>query len=70
MLGRKEDFYDYVARAELAAPATDGGIARLDDFVACYDRECPHQALTMKYPAELYQPSPYPYRDWRSSTIR
>jgi len=27
--------------------------ARFDDFVECYNRERPHQALGMKYPAEL-----------------
>jgi putative transposase len=35
--------------------------ARFDDFIACYNDERPHQALDMKYPAELYQPSPRPY---------
>lgn len=28
--------------------------ARFDDFLDCYNRERPHQALNMKYPAELY----------------
>jgi putative transposase len=36
--------------------------ARFDDFMDCYNRERPHQALDMKYPAELYAPSPRPYR--------
>ena len=36
--------------------------ARLDEFRDCYNNERPHQALGMKYPAELYQPSPQPYR--------
>jgi putative transposase len=36
--------------------------ARFDDFIDCFNRERPHQALGMKYPAELYQPSPRPYR--------
>ena len=35
--------------------------ARFDDFLDCYNRERPHQALDMKYPAELYQPSARPY---------
>ena len=35
--------------------------ARFDDFVACYNQERPHQALDMKYPAELYRPSAPPY---------
>jgi putative transposase len=36
--------------------------ARFDDFIHCYNHERPHQALDMKYPAELYRPSPRPYR--------
>ncbi len=36
--------------------------ARFDEFLDCYNRERPHQALDMKYPAELYHPSPRPYR--------
>jgi len=36
--------------------------ARFDDFIDCYNRERPHQALDMKYPAELYRSSPRPYR--------
>ena len=35
--------------------------AKFDDLIDCYNRERPHQALDMKYPAELYQPSPRPY---------
>jgi putative transposase len=35
--------------------------ARFDDFIACFNHERPHQALGMKYPAELYQRSPRPY---------
>ena len=30
--------------------------------MTCYNDERPHQALVMKYPAELYQPSRRPYR--------
>jgi putative transposase len=36
--------------------------ARFDRFVHDYNQERPHQALGMRYPAELYQPSPRPYR--------
>ena len=36
--------------------------ARFDEFLDCYNQERPHQALDMKYPAELYHPSPRPYR--------
>ena len=35
--------------------------AKFDDFIDCYNNERPHQALDMKYPAELYEPSPRPY---------
>ena len=35
--------------------------ARIDDFIACFNHERPHQALGMNYPGELYQPSPRPY---------
>jgi putative transposase len=36
--------------------------ARFDAFIDCYNRERPHQAIGMKYPAELYEPSPRPYQ--------
>ena len=36
--------------------------ARFDDFIECYNHERPHQALDMKYPAEIYQRSTRPYR--------
>jgi putative transposase len=36
--------------------------ARFDDFIEDYNRERPHQALGMRYPAELYAPSARPYR--------
>lgn len=32
-----------------------------DDFVDEYNNERPHQALNMKYPCEIYQPSSRPY---------
>jgi putative transposase len=35
--------------------------ANFDDFIQCFNHERPHQALNMKYPAELYSPSPQPY---------
>jgi putative transposase len=35
--------------------------AKFDRFIECYNHERPHQALNMKYPGELYQPSPRPY---------
>ena len=36
--------------------------AKFDQFIDCYNNERPHQALQMRYPAELYRPSPRPYR--------
>ncbi len=36
--------------------------ARFDDFIDCYNNERPHQALNLKYPAELYRRSARPYR--------
>lgn len=36
--------------------------ARFDDFLACYNGERPHQGLAMRCPAEIYTPSPRPYR--------
>jgi len=35
--------------------------AKFDDFIRDYNQERPHQALNMRYPAELYAPSPRPY---------
>jgi putative transposase len=35
--------------------------AKFDRFIEGYNQERPHQALNMKYPAELYTPSPRPY---------
>ncbi len=36
--------------------------AKFDNFINYYNTERPHQALGMKYPAELYTPSTRPYR--------
>lgn len=35
---------------------------RFDRFIQEYNHERPHQALAMRYPAELYSPSERPYR--------
>lgn len=35
--------------------------ARFDTFIEHYNHERPHQALNMRYPGELYVPSPRPY---------
>ncbi len=36
--------------------------ARFDDFIHEFNEERPHEAIAMKYPAELYQPSPRIYQ--------
>jgi len=36
--------------------------AKFDRFIECFNHERPHQALNMKYPGELYSPSPRPYQ--------
>src|SRR5689334_1835373 len=36
--------------------------AKFDDFIECFNNERPHQALNMRYPAELYVSSTRPYR--------
>jgi putative transposase len=35
--------------------------AKFNQFIDCYNQERPHQALGMKYPAEIYQCSPRAY---------
>jgi len=35
--------------------------ARFDQFIDTFNTERPHQALNMRYPAEIYTPSPRPY---------
>ena len=35
--------------------------ARFDEFITYFNHQRPHQALAMKYPAELYKPSARPY---------
>jgi putative transposase len=36
--------------------------AKFDAFLECYNQERPHQAIGMKYPAELYSPSARSYQ--------
>ena len=36
--------------------------ARFDQFISTFNQERPHEALNMRYPAELYTPSPRPYK--------
>src|SRR6478672_3620708 len=45
-----------------AAPNVLQQQERFDDFIDCYNHERPHQALEMRYPAELYAQSSRPYR--------
>ena len=35
--------------------------AKFDDFIDCFNKERPHQALGMDCPADRYRPSPRPY---------
>jgi transposase InsO family protein len=37
--------------------------SRFDDFIEVYNNQRPHAAISMRYPGELYTPSPRPYRD-------
>jgi putative transposase len=61
--GRHERMH-LTLKKETTKPAAQNFLqqkARFDDFLDCYNQERPHQALAMKYPAELYQPSARPY---------
>jgi putative transposase len=62
--GRHERMH-LTLKKEATKPAAQNFLqqqARFDDFIDCYNRERPHQALDMKYPAELYLPSSRAYR--------
>ena len=62
--GRHERMH-LTLKKEATKPAAQNFLqqqARFDEFIDCFNQERPHQALGMKYPAELYQPSPRPYR--------
>jgi putative transposase len=62
--GRHERMH-LTLKKEATKPAASNFLqqqSRFDAFIDCYNHERPHQALDMKYPAELYQPSPRPYR--------
>jgi putative transposase len=61
--GRHERMH-LTLKKEATKPAAQNFIqqqAKFDDFIDCFNHERPHQALDMKYPAELYRPSPRPY---------
>ena len=62
--GRHERMH-LTLKKEATRPAANNLLqqqARFDDFLDCYNNERPHQALGMRYPAELYKPSLRPYR--------
>ena len=62
--GRHERIH-LTLKKEATKPAAQNFLqqqAKFDDFMHCYNRERPHQALAMNYPAELYSTSPRPYR--------
>ena len=62
--GRHERMH-LTLKKEATRPAAQNFLqqqAKFDDFIDCYNHERPHQALDMKYPAEVYRPSPRPYR--------
>lgn len=62
--GRHERIH-LTLKKEATKPAAQNFLrqqARFVDFIDCYNNERPHQALIMKYPAEIYRRSPRPYR--------
>ncbi len=62
--GRHERMH-LTLKKEATKPAASNFLqqqAKFDAFISCYNDERPHQALGMKYPAELYRPSTRPYR--------
>jgi putative transposase len=61
--GRHERMH-LTLKKEATKPAAQNFLqqqAKFDDFIDCYNHQRPHQALNMKYPAELYRTSPRPY---------
>ena len=62
--GRHERMH-LTLKKEATKPAAQNFLqqqAKFDDFIECFNHERPHQALSMKYPAELYCRSPRSYR--------
>jgi putative transposase len=61
--GRHERMH-LTLKNEATKPASQNFLqqqARFDEFIATFNQERPHEALNMRYPAELYSPSPRPY---------
>ena len=70
--GRHERMH-LTLKKEATKPAAQNFLqqqAKFDDFIDCYNHERPHQALDMKYPAELYCPHRARIAVCRSSTTR
>jgi putative transposase len=62
--GRHERMH-LTLKKEATKPAAQNFLqqqSKFDAFIECFNHERPHQALNMKYPDELYRPSPRPYR--------
>ncbi len=62
--GRHERMH-LTLKKEATKPAAQNFLqqqAKFDEFIDCFNHERPHQALDMKYPAELYLRSPRSYR--------
>jgi putative transposase len=62
--GRHERMH-LTLKKETTKPAANNFLQqqeKFDRFIECFNHERPHQGLAMKYPGELYQPSPRPYQ--------
>jgi len=62
--GRHERMH-LTLKKEATKPAAQNFLqqqARFDQFIEIFNQERPHQALGMRYPAELYRPSPRTYK--------
>ncbi len=62
--GRHERMHLTLKKEQATKPAAGNFLqqqARFDKFIEVFNNERPHEALDMKCPAEVYQPSPRPY---------
>jgi putative transposase len=62
--GRHERMH-LTLKKETTKPAANNFLQqqeKFDQFIECYNHQRPHQAIEMKYPGELYQPSTRPYQ--------